>query len=349
MEKEGQVRIMSSIFSGAQRVHVHLGRPTHLTEFGFKALEEVRRSPTTAWKDTWRDHPGVTRAGILDVMGRAWWTRIWCIQESVVAKELFIMCGEHSMMWSNTAKEVFMFWRSLKAAVLSPAWEQYDVGINRMNHLTELLRLQLDSGPGRTSWAKAKWRPDLLDMAYDMRHRLSSDPRDRLYGLVGLAKSANTDASEYDHFVDYSLSHMDSYERNVRVMLPQTPFERETKPPTEEFEPQCFSRTQALCTTEIPGMIATDPLTACNCSRSSPQKAVEAKIVDDTTTDSTIIDMCDSTAPEKTWAPLSVAQIQNEAEKGLAAVRAGQIEHAAEFFLLLRQRLRDQKAFASLP
>jgi hypothetical protein len=232
-EKVSQVGIMSEIFSGARRVCVLLGQSGSETAFGFQAFEQLKTSPVTAWKRIWDHSPDLVRAGILDFMGSPWWTRIWCVQEAVMAKEVRIMCGEHSMSWSMDSEDIFRFSRSLKVAVLSPQWKQHDVGIALLNPLMELLRLQLESGPGKATWEAAEWAPDLLDVAYDMHHRLSTDPRDRIFSLFAFTKGGGngTRGIEFEPWMSYSDTHEKMYENFVQRTLPEHPFRREITSP----------------------------------------------------------------------------------------------------------------------
>lgn len=57
--------------------------------------------------------------------------------------------------------------------------------------LLQLLDVQLNSRP-QAGWYQKQNRPtDLLDFAYDTRHRLVSDPRDRYYALLALARRSD--------------------------------------------------------------------------------------------------------------------------------------------------------------
>jgi hypothetical protein len=227
---------MHEIFGYAQRTCIHLGVTGSDTTFGLQALETLRSNPATGWRQIW-DNPDLVRACILDVMQRPWWTRIWCIQEAVVAKEIVLICGEHSLTWTTDAKEVYKFSRSLKAAVLSPQWKMFEIGPAYLNPLLEILRLQLDSGPDSDTWKLADQTPDLLDIAYDMRDRFSTDPRDKLSGVIALAQSRGHDTTDLKNLVNYSSTYMDVYPDFARITLPRDPLNSPLNPSRDSRVP----------------------------------------------------------------------------------------------------------------
>jgi hypothetical protein len=74
----------------------------------------------------------------------------------------------------------------IKFAEISPQWEQAGLGNIDMSPLLALLDLQI----GRElEWGHAgNHRPpkDLLDVVHGMRHKLTTDPRDKVIGLLGV-------------------------------------------------------------------------------------------------------------------------------------------------------------------
>lgn len=223
-EKAEQVQMMHEIYSYARRTCVSLGKATPDTAMGFRTFERLLLCPETAWYEIWNQPPPLVCAGILDIMNRPWWSRMWCLQEVVVARQVELICGHHSLRWYNVGQEVYRFSRSLKAATLSPQWSEVSVGMNCLNPLIEVLRMQLTIGPDRGSWNDANQTPDLLDFAFDMRHRVSTDPRDKLFGLLGIAKSTGYSVSGPKIDVNYTKTYMGVFAEFANVMLPRDPF-----------------------------------------------------------------------------------------------------------------------------
>lgn len=351
-EKSSQVGMMYQIFSYAERTCVDLGAATEETAFGFRALKTLRVHPTTGWTRIWDDPPPLVSAGINDIMRRPWWNRIWCIQEAVVAQEVVLICGPYSVTWSNNASDVYRFSRSLKAAVCSPQWAQHKVGDARLTPLMEILRLQLESGPERDVWTQADRTSDLLDIAYDMRDRLSSDPRDKLFGLVGLARSSGASPIDIRRYVDYNKDNMTAFSDLARTALPRDPFNlylpqpdlsdrSKNRPETSIGESEQQTECQLVTRVHASDGLSRDPgLTQ---QRSLPNSHVVNTV------------QSNGAYPiEVGWSGLtstshSMKLIQDGIVQGMAAVKAGNIESAAEAFIRLGQSMRSDSGASCRP
>lgn len=97
-----------------------------------------------------------------------------------------MMYGDHSFNWKNTCANIVAFSRSIKLAVTSPQWQTSFKGVN-VDGLLNLLQMQLESGPQSNLWSRRRREADILEFAYSIRDKQSSDIRDRIYALVGLA------------------------------------------------------------------------------------------------------------------------------------------------------------------
>lgn len=353
-ERSSQVGMMLEIFSYAQKTCIHLGPETTETSFGFRALETLRVSPTSGWTAIWEDPPPLVCAGILDIMRRPWWTRTWCVQEAVVAREVVFFCGRQSLTWPNKAQDVYRFSRSLKAAVCSPQWEQFGVGIACLNPLVEILRLQLDSGPDSNAWARADSTPDLLDIAYDMRDRLSTDPRDKMFGLIGLAKSAGASAVALDRYVDYSKDNTTSFGDLALRALPRDPFD----PRTTRSQEGCELQGRALTSLYLGRMARAHDSLLDTQARHEDQFSEDThvnglKLDDGIRIDETVringIYPNEPISGETTSTSHSVKSIEDKLEQAMAAVRAGNVENAAEAFIQLGQSMLNSTEASPRP
>jgi hypothetical protein len=334
-ERAEQVSVMAEIFGSAQRTCVHLGSFTPEIASGFRTLEILRSRPITGWSEIWDHPPPLVCAGIRDLMRRPWWGRTWCVQEAVVAKEVVLLCGDHSLTWSTSGREVYRFLRSLKAAVLSPQWEQFDVGSTCFEPLIELLRTQLANGPDRDTWSEADQTPDLLDVAYDMRHRLSTELRDRFFGVLSLAKGIGHGAANLETLVDYTKTHVEVFTEITSLVLPRDPFIGAQDMPTPESDSVSTSATlQGTATSYIPA----DP----KCSRKdrprcdSPVSRLD-NLVNLSVRLAAYVQRDDQASDSR-----SISQIEVEIMKGMAAINLGQKQHAAKIFTRLGRDLREE-------
>lgn len=340
VERNEQVKMMHEIYSHARRTCVSLGQATPDTAIGFRTFETLLSHPATAWSEIWDQAPPLVCAGILDIMNRPWWGRMWCLQEVVVAREVELICGNHSLIWRNRGRDVYRFSRSLKAATLSPKWREVPDGLNCLNPLVEVLRMQLTSGPDRSSWIDADQTPDLLDFAFDMRHRESSDPRDKLFGLFGIAKSSGYSAGpEID--ITYHKSNMGVFAEFANTMLPRDPFSATPSRPQELHALESHSTSHdSLPTTRG----SADSRSPCaeppECDVLVPRPSAGAELL-------AKLGACfhdphvDKARPNYLGRDLRlISEVDIAIAKGMTAVNLGQKYQAADIFIRLGRNLR---------
>lgn len=114
-----------------------------------------------------KENPGLRRYQDvwLNIFGRRWFRRIWVIQETALARHLTIKCGDAEISWDmlkRTAKDL-----------------QKIHDLNPSNHAQALINF--------TGRIDHEGKADLLDLAIRFRKHESSDPRDKLVGLLALA------------------------------------------------------------------------------------------------------------------------------------------------------------------
>jgi hypothetical protein len=139
--------------------------------------------------------------GLRDILSRPWFRRIWVVQEAALAAKSTLICGHSSFTWTRGAA-VAKFMRRIKYASIAPLWRQLGERAIDYTPLLELLELALANATDR------RQAPDLLDLCYDMRHRQSTDPRDMIYGMMGLGLAQCQNPLK----PDYSLSQDETYE-----------------------------------------------------------------------------------------------------------------------------------------
>lgn len=92
-ERSHQVGLMAQIYSGALRVLVWLGPGYAHGDVAFRALRSVNQRPSR--KFWWRSEG----AGLRQLCERSYWTRLWVVQELVIAKDTTLLCGAESLPW----------------------------------------------------------------------------------------------------------------------------------------------------------------------------------------------------------------------------------------------------------
>lgn len=204
MEKNHQVQLMGEIYRHATKVIAWLGHVDASCAFAMESIQEVyaagvfsqdgiREAIATAENSKTQSNQalfGRVRSHLdtlLDrfefdavvkavevLLSRAWWRRLWVLQELVLSKTAFIRCGPLAVTWTVfeyflDVCELFMlcyptdplyysaYVIGYKAFILSKSWRQHQRG-------------------------ESSTMFQLFEMMITMAIRETSDPRDRVYG-----------------------------------------------------------------------------------------------------------------------------------------------------------------------
>lgn len=208
-ERSKQVRIMADIYRSASEVVVWLGAETANSVCGMDALKYFVDPSIIESEAPWYQKGGersnemnmVSVAvvdGLQGIMDREWWFRLWTVQEAVLAQRVKLVCGQSAVCWNtDTATLRIIKWR-VKSAVISNKWRCTDFNRVDLGHLLEVVQAQLQERAAEGQYIGER---DLLDVAYDFRHRRAADPRDRIFAILGLAEGRKFDSST---LVDYT-------------------------------------------------------------------------------------------------------------------------------------------------
>ena len=210
-EKSVQIQLMKRIYSQAAHVFIWLGLEDEgsivaihqLRDLG-QAFEKLRATPdfgsrlqpfvefllkegSIRWEEIWKL-----------LRQRPWWRRLWIIQEAILAKEAVVICGSHSASWEYicTGLEVFE-WMIL---CISTDLKYRDVFGIIGDIYPNVIHFITASKQFKTSNREGLPLVDLLWWTAIGDSIQSTDPRDRVYGLLGLL----TDDERQKISVDYS-------------------------------------------------------------------------------------------------------------------------------------------------
>lgn len=196
-EREAQVRIMQHTYSGASRVWVWLGGESFHQASGFFSRKtfDLLRAYADGTADLAKARPKSSRryarqiaehkrreadkdVQALEVLLQSpWFDRIWVVQEVAVASKVTLLCGPHTMGWPTFHQGLSNVVRRRKnCSQTFGALQQPSLMWRRVNHLSieeECLVCQ-------------ELASYLLTLLTKFRSRHATDPRDKVYGLVGL-------------------------------------------------------------------------------------------------------------------------------------------------------------------
>ncbi|KIW53558.1 hypothetical protein PV05_09118 [Exophiala xenobiotica] len=214
LERNHQVRIMGTIFASAAQVIIWLGEATEHSKSGIQTLQFIAEGKAFEENPPWKDNPPeVIQKGLTDILSRNWFRRIWTVQEAALSSRKTVMiCSDGSFCeWSAAPHCVSLFIRGLKFAAVTADWTENglagsdDLGLTGVDltGIIDLLGQQLQQSVRSKGLNRAGLEPDLLDIAYEVKGKQCVDPRDRLYGILGLAVIRGSD--EYHQLQpDYS-------------------------------------------------------------------------------------------------------------------------------------------------
>ncbi len=122
-----------------------------------------------------------------------YWSRLWIIQELVLATEIRIQCGDDQLQWSKFAYVLDRMDRNRhrESAILKPTIEKIRRSIS-----ARLVRQRIDGHRGQLDGSP------LHDLCLRFVEAKCEDHRDKIFGLLGIAATCCRDAV----LVDYSMS-----------------------------------------------------------------------------------------------------------------------------------------------
>jgi hypothetical protein len=134
--------------------------------------------------------------GVAAAMRRPWWSRTWVVQELALAPKVTVQCGNLLTSWPD--------FRHAFAICLMPATQED----GNMDLSRESVRLHMDDtmaiAISRVTTAqleeqrKAMPSSEISELLKTHRWSKATDARDKVYGLLGLAKSTYGIIPEYD-------------------------------------------------------------------------------------------------------------------------------------------------------
>ncbi|KIW29809.1 uncharacterized protein PV07_05596 [Cladophialophora immunda] len=209
IEKAVQVRLMGPIFSEATIVRAWLGDGPEYSTEAWRELEEWSTYELEGGRlhEEYQDRRLIPQhlardeetenafwAAIYWLIAGPWFTRTWIFQEAVLAQHAIVHCGRLSMEWSQFAKGAMNIAAGyFEGPADSHAW---DIERGRM-----LLGVKSSTDFGPFFDASDRSPCCLLDQLSLNWQRNCSNPRDKIYGVLGVLSLSNTYAIK----VDYSL------------------------------------------------------------------------------------------------------------------------------------------------
>jgi hypothetical protein len=199
-ERGKQVAIMGEIFRKASKVITYMGAeaPTdveglelaRLFQHLWRQIKEshMAHDSTAAWsfmKDQLPEHTSRCWRSMASIFYREWSTRLWMIQETTVNPNTLLVCGKHAIKWTLPS-----------AAILITSIEMFPVHLKYvLMKKTAAEKFEWPQSPSSTQLLILRaWFAEhgcnsqpLFNLLQASRYFSCSDPRDKIYGVLGLA------------------------------------------------------------------------------------------------------------------------------------------------------------------
>jgi hypothetical protein len=227
-EKSYQVPLMCEIYRRADRVVGWVGEEENKDS----AALEVQKYINLADDDRLSSREIETWLALSSFIQRPWFSRVWIIQELAVAKSLTIHCGTKQLEWSILRDAMPAFLRRFGLYLNTT---NTDVSLERVFTLLAIRNLVTEHKPdfklpsvrlqelelsridaGRTN---KQVRPgDLLQFVQGTRLFGATEPKDRIFALLGLAPRSDSESVT----VNYLVSQSEVYKQFAQTMISQS-------------------------------------------------------------------------------------------------------------------------------
>ena len=179
-ERGHQVNLMGKVFAGAERVHIWLGQSNGDAEEAFGCIHDILEIDKSVPHDSRQTIEGAkaidaffdnipdTRWNAFKrVITRPWFTRMWIIQEVGLAPAVTVMCGELEINWDLLVRA--------SRFLMSGHFEERLDYLCAVGHIGDINRVY----KGRS------YETTFIYVLDQVREQNSSDPRDKVFALLG--------------------------------------------------------------------------------------------------------------------------------------------------------------------
>jgi hypothetical protein len=208
--------MMNLVYAFASGVLAWLGPSNKLTKDAFNYLRERAPSPEAYTDEETQAYElyiasplkNAESNGLNEMFSRPYWTRLWILQELILAKQIIFMCGEDGLEWETLEHLPFA---------------SMDVKGTLSMHLPAQVHLH------RSEWSRHGNRGRGMDKLFHLntliesfKRQQCSDARNKVFGLLALHRRFNTKAPVLA--VDYSDTKEMVYKKVLEYVGLETPY-----------------------------------------------------------------------------------------------------------------------------
>ncbi|KAJ9606843.1 hypothetical protein H2200_008853 [Cladophialophora chaetospira] len=196
-ERNHQVSNMRSIFEKATQVIIWLGTESNDSNLAFGLLKDLHQCRLSDQAlESRLQHPDVERGlkAVAALFVRPYWLRIWIVQEVTLAQNPVVYCGNDTITAAalNEVQQELFNLNSTTIKVISAMFGRDALERHAITH----------QGPRSIYISRNAFLSKRLSLFGGLEYhspKSSTDPRDKVYGLLGLADIQATKAMKVDY------------------------------------------------------------------------------------------------------------------------------------------------------
>jgi hypothetical protein len=123
--------------------------------------------------------------------GRPWFTRIWAVQEILLSRKAILLCGSHKIPWHSFCIGEKYILRTCQ--VEDPEQDGTPEGDNKYRLIADIIAIPIMTKSVRVQYG-AQALSTLLPY---LRKCRSTDPRDKIFGILGIASESRKLEADY--------------------------------------------------------------------------------------------------------------------------------------------------------
>lgn len=217
-EKSQQLSRIPQIYAKAEQVVVWLGVETDDSQHAQTLMRDVAHAGVPL-------NPDLDLRSVVSLFDREYWSRLWVVQEILHASDIVVRCGHSWLAWDDYKQASRLFQSEKVSLAKIPTLVGGRSDSTRLitsQHRLSPLQILLYHGPAsilHMEKARDLYTDDpffyLLHVLRLGRTKLASDPKDRVYGILGILPENVRERLK----VDYQLPVKQIYIDIVDVLL----------------------------------------------------------------------------------------------------------------------------------
>ncbi|GAP91993.2 putative heterokaryon incompatibility protein [Rosellinia necatrix] len=219
-ERSQQVQLMTEIYAKATEVAIWLGPPEDDSELAMEFLKDIAMAREDPQKITNLLSPQSQLPALRAVVflfQRDYWERLWVVQEVFNARDINVHCGNLSLPWEVYKKAAQVF-QQHKRDLNSILGDKHQPASQNFYSYSQALAYQGPNSLYDFESLDGFGEEALLNVMRACRRKLSAEPRDKIFGILGVLPNSIREAFT----VDYKMSVKNIYTDVVGFLLKTT-------------------------------------------------------------------------------------------------------------------------------